>query len=126
MNKQVKQQKINYFMEHIISLQNGMMDKIGAKTLLYVVKETLISEQPLETCPSYNSLEQYFGQEESSVINEQQASCTLGSVLANMLTMMNKGQEIDQIGRIISYYPYIVDNQSSREIHSQKRISYSA
>lgn len=127
MDNNTRQHKIDYLMSHTTALQKGMMNKIDdTKTLLYGVKEALISEQPLESCPTYSSLEQYFKDEKEQTINEKQAGFELIGILSNMVNIMNRVQEPDQIARIVSYYSYIGANQQSQQDHPQKRISYSA
>lgn len=127
MDNNTRQHKIDYLMGHTTALQKGMMNKIDdTKTLLYGVKEALISEQPLESCPIYSSLEQYFKDEKEQTITEKQSSIELIGVLSTMVNIMSKGQEPDQIAKIVSYYSYIGANQQFQQDHPQKRISYSA
>lgn len=118
------QNKIEYFMQHIESLQKGMMDKIDdEKTLLFAVKEALVSKQPLKKCPGYDSLQKYFKKEDvSQTLDQQQASLILLNMLSNIVSIMDRGQDSEQVGRIVSYYPYIETNQGE----SQKKKSYSA
>lgn len=120
LNELNRQHKIEYFMQHIESLQRGLDNE---KTLLFAMKEALVSKQPLEDCPGYDSLQEYFKQENIlQTFDEQQASFALLKILSDMVNIMTISQDSEQIGKIISYYPYI--RMKQRE--AQKKISYTA
>lgn len=124
MERQIKTHKIEYLIKYTDLLKSEMMNKItDEKTLLYAVRNILVSSVPLEECEDYYLIDEYLSVQETLQRNYERPDLTLLQVLSGMVNIMNKGSDTSQIGQIISYYPLVSEYSSS---HDQKRYSHSA
>lgn len=122
MERQIARRKIEYLTQYADALQRGMMDKIDDRPLLYTVKNILISSNPLEECTEYGSLNQYFATQEMKPQEPlgKGLDMVLLNVLSGMVNMMNKGQDNEQVGKIVSYYP-IIEQDTVMDMKSAKQ-----
>lgn len=108
MDIQIEQDKMNYLIQHMVLIKNGMMDKLeNSKTILYAIRNILISSDPLEKCPDYLLLEEYFKMQGNYKI-EKLPEFSLIQILSTLMQFMNKAHdEPVQKEKILSYYAYI-------------------
>ena len=123
--KQKKQiQKIEYIKQHKEILEMNLMNRIGGQSILYILKEILVSKNPLTKCPEFQALNEYVEikeeiqrkqwklenpkpKEEKYEAKKRQEELAVLHILSCVVNIVSKSQDTYQVNAIKSLYPYV-------------------
>ncbi len=122
LKKQQKIEKIEYLRDHMDVLNMNLMDMVDGQSILYTIKEILVSSQTLKNCKGYQLSNQYIEESEKcqgqvhisqnqspKLMNTQnhKEELELLHMLSSVVSAANKSQDMSQVSRITSFYQYV-------------------
>lgn len=123
LKQQQEIEKIEYIRQHMNILNKNLMDMLDGQSVLYAIKEILVSDRTLKNCCGYEALNQYIIKNEEKVINQSQElqnrakreELGMLHILSSVVSFAHKGHDMNQVSQITSLYQYVGDEKEPQK-----------
>ncbi len=134
LKQQRRIEKIEYIRQHMDVLNMNLTAMIDGQSILYAIKEILVSNKQLKCCRSYKSLNQYIEKNEESqeqlgelqnpsqelqIRKQRKEEIELLHILSSVVSVVNRSQDMNQVNRITPFYQCVGNSQNDNGYQKQ-------